>query len=277
VISPHLDDAVLSLGGTIARWVDEGARVVVATVYTAGPPLEAVPPSMRPFADYETRCREDAAALEVVGAEARRLGQIERAFRPPFVTWLQAFSTPPSREGFAELRAVRTALDQLAELSPEIVALPLGVGNHVDHVEVMVAATDWVTARGIGDRVRFYEDLYAVSGTMRRRRWVTRRRRWPPWRAPLLSAPRLAALLVAAALARRGPAVEAYLTAPWREAAWSVEPSTVRVYEDQKLAAVACYASQVRAFGGMRSLARVLRAYHRRWQLCEPLWRAEFS
>src|SRR5690242_15250592 len=37
-LSPHLDDAVLSCGGAIARHTSAGARVLVVTLCTAAPP-----------------------------------------------------------------------------------------------------------------------------------------------------------------------------------------------------------------------------------------------
>src|SRR5664279_1647995 len=88
IISPHLDDAVWSLGGSIAAWTAAGTRVVVATVYTAGPPLDEVAPEMRVFADYPARRAEDLAACASIGAEVRWLDQVERAFRRPFATGL---------------------------------------------------------------------------------------------------------------------------------------------------------------------------------------------
>jgi LmbE family N-acetylglucosaminyl deacetylase len=272
VISPHLDDAVLSLGGTIARWHDEGARVVVATVYTSGPPLDSVPPSMRRFADYGARTREDAAALAIVGAEPRWLGQVERAFRPPYLTGLAIFTTPRSRDGFSRLADIGAALDDI-DVDPDLVAIPLGVGNHVDHVETMVAASAWLERKRWSHRAVYYEDPYAVSGAMRRSHFVTRRHRWPPWRAPVLKAPRLAALLRAAAFARHGPPIESYLDTRWSAARWSVAASAIDAHEERKLEAIAAYSSQTRAFGGMASVARVIGAYHR----ClggEPLWHA---
>jgi LmbE family N-acetylglucosaminyl deacetylase len=277
VVSPHLDDAVLSLGGTISQWCDDGARVVIATVYTAGPPLDEIPASMRQFADYTTRLREDEAALAIVGAEARWLGQVERAFRPPYLTGLAIFTTPEARGGFARLASIAAALDRIdVAAAADRIAVPLGVGNHVDHVETLVAVTDWLLARGLAGRAVFYEDPYAVSGTMRRRHPVTRRRRWWPWRAPALTAPKLAVLLAAAAHARHGPPVDTYLAPAWQAARWRAEVSPIAGQEARKLDAVARYGSQVRAFGGMGGVARTLRAYHRR---CggEPLWRAELG
>ena len=41
VLSPHLDDAVLSLGGTIHHHVQAGERVLVATLFAASPAADA--------------------------------------------------------------------------------------------------------------------------------------------------------------------------------------------------------------------------------------------
>ncbi|KAB2956573.1 MAG: PIG-L family deacetylase, partial [Thermoanaerobaculia bacterium] len=52
VLSPHLDDAVLSCGGRIADEVARGRDVLVVTVFTADEPAE--PPS-RLAADLRRR------------------------------------------------------------------------------------------------------------------------------------------------------------------------------------------------------------------------------
>lgn len=272
VVSPHLDDAVLSIGGSIAMWSAAGHRVVVASVYTAGPALDELAPSMRKFADYTTRRAEDAAACAVVGAETRRLDQIERAFRKPYLKGWSFFSTPRERGGFDRLHAVTSAIDGLADLAPDRVLIPLGIGNHVDHVEAMIAATDIAIARGWLGRVGFYEDFYALSGQMRGRHFVSGTRIWRRWNAPLLKAPKLAVLLRTIAAARRGPPVETLLDPVLRGAVWELESSPID--EDRKLAAIACYASQARAFGGFAGIERAIRAYHAWWGGAEPLWHA---
>jgi LmbE family N-acetylglucosaminyl deacetylase len=277
VVSPHLDDAVLSLGGSLAAWSAAGARVVVASVYTTGPALATLAPSMRKFADYTTRRAEDAAACALVDAEPRRLGQIERAFRKPYLTGWSFFTTPPERGGFARLAAVTRALARvLAELAPDRIAIPLGIGNHVDHVETLVAATDAVLARGWLPRTRFYEDFYALSARMRRRHPVARAQMWRGGQAPLRGATRLAAVLETIAAARRGPDAAHYLDPRLRDARWTVERSPISpIDERRKLAAIAAYASQTRAFGGLAGIARATRAYHAWWGGAEPLWRAD--
>jgi len=273
VISPHLDDAVLSLGGTIAALTAAGERVVIATVYTAGPPLDELSPAMRKFADYRARCAEDAAACAVLGAEPRWLGRTERAFRPPYLTGWSFFAKPPDRCGFTTLPEVTRALDALADLAPDRILVPLGVGNHIDHVEALVAATDWALAQGLGDRLRFYEDFYALAGVMRRRHPVAGQRVWGRLRSPLVHARRLAVILRAISAATRGPSAETVLAPPLRDAAWSVTVTDVRATEDRGLAAIACYRSQTRAFGGYSGIARAIRHFHAWWG-GEPLWRA---
>jgi LmbE family N-acetylglucosaminyl deacetylase len=273
VVSPHLDDAVLSVGGSIAAWTRAGERVVIASVFTNGPPLDEVSPGMRKWADYPARRVEDAAACAAVGAEVRWLGQIERAFRRPYLTGLTMFRTPADRAGFATLPAVTAALDALVDLDPARIVVPLGIGNHTDHVEVLIAATDWALARGWRDRLWFYEDFYALSGTMRARHPIARRERFRTWRSPLLRARRLAVIMRAIALARRGPDVDTFLAPALQSATWHVTRSPID--EAAKLDAIARYPSQAIAFGGMAGIARAMRAYHALWDRAEPLWRVD--
>jgi LmbE family N-acetylglucosaminyl deacetylase len=271
VVSPHLDDAVLSLGGAIAAWTKAGERVVIATVNTNGPPLDEVSLDMRKWADYPARRAEDAGACAAIGAEVRWLGQIEYPFRRPFLTGLSYFTTPAERSGFTSLARVTAALDTLAELAPDRIVAPLGIGNHIDHVEAMLATTDWVIARGWLERTSYYEDFYALSGRMRRRHAVSRRQTFRAWRSPLLRARRLAVILRAISLARRGPDIERYFPPELSGASWAVTRAPID--EDRKLEAIARYPSQAVAFGGMAGIARAVRAYHALWDRAEPLWR----
>lgn len=271
VVSPHLDDAVLSIGGSIARWVAGGERVVIASVYTTGPALETLAPSMRKFADYARRRAEDDAACAGLGAEVRRLEQTERAFRPPYLTGWSFFTTPPARDGFAALPEVTAALEPLAALDPARILVPLGIGNHVDHVEALLAATDWAIARGWRDRLRFYEDFYALSRTMRAEHPIARQRMWRRRRSPLVRSRQLARILRMIAEARGGPDVTALLDPALRDATWTVKASPID--ERAKLAAIAAYPSQTAAFGGLDGIARAVRAYDAWWG-GEPLWRA---
>jgi LmbE family N-acetylglucosaminyl deacetylase len=75
VLSPHLDDAVLSLGGTIARAVRAGSEVTVITVFAGDPESTAEACEWDKLCGFSgageamrARRREDAQACEILGA-----------------------------------------------------------------------------------------------------------------------------------------------------------------------------------------------------------------
>ena len=129
VLSPHLDDAVLAVGGMISREAAAGRRVEVWTCYTAGPALDQIPANLRPLGDYSTRRDEDQRALGVLGAGYRWLDLPERIWREPALRREHhIFHTPQSRERFQYLPALRpivrellnTVLDSLANGVPVV-------------------------------------------------------------------------------------------------------------------------------------------------------------
>jgi LmbE family N-acetylglucosaminyl deacetylase len=76
VVSPHLDDAVLSLGATIARATRAGTAVEVLTVFGGDPESTAPPNGWDGRAGFEsaggaasTRREENREACAIVGAE----------------------------------------------------------------------------------------------------------------------------------------------------------------------------------------------------------------
>jgi LmbE family N-acetylglucosaminyl deacetylase len=271
-LSPHLDDAVLSAGALLARRAAAGRRVEVWTFFSQGPALADIPPDRRVFGDYATRLAEDERALARLGVQHRRLGFVERIWREPTLTsTLQIFHTPAAHEELVNVDAMRAIVGEAIDLGAEVYA-PLGVGNHVDHVEVALAATRELIERRAWDRLRFYEDPYALGAVCRHRHHVTRQRRWPFGRGPGWASPRVAALLGLVAASMRGPNIDAYLPAA-AALTWSCEAVAVDGFEDAKLAAIAEYGSQVTAFGGMARLAPFLRRAHRLLG-GEPIWRA---
>lgn len=263
VVSPHLDDAVLSLGGLIGRETAAGHNVEVVTCFTAGPPLETVPPKRRVFADYTARLAEDERALEILGASHRWLGLRERTWRdPPLSGPLHAFRTPPDIEDFAELSVIREVIGKMVDRGALVYA-PLGVGNHVDHVEVALAAFSEMMESELFSRILFYEDSYAMSRLPRRRHLVARRHIWPRFFAPAWASPRIGAMLFLIGLFARGPGLDDYLPEAGR-LEWTSEPASLSfVDEERKLAAVAEYGSQVRTFGGIDRVRRFFRRGHR--------------
>lgn len=250
IVSPHLDDAVLSVGGLIAREVAAGNRVTVVSCFTAGPPLDQIPPAQRVFGDYSIRRAEDERALAVLGAAHRWLDRPERIWRqPPLAKTLHVFHTPPKITDFSELATIRGAIGEWLDRGARVYA-PLAIGHHVDHTEVALAALRELLARGAYDRLRFYEDPYALGGGCRRQHWLARTRTWRVFGAPAWASPRVAALLRVVAASARGPVIDEYLPEVTR-LNWRCTPQALAPSEEaKKLAAVSEYTSQVRAFGG---------------------------
>lgn len=270
VLSPHLDDAALALGATIRRLVDAGRRVQVCTVGTTGPVLADIPQRLRPFGDYATRTLEDARALARLGAEGRHLGLREHLWRESRPRGLAAaFRTPSAADGFGELARLTAHVREVLEPGGVVLYAPLGVGHHVDHVEVMLAALAAARDLDALDHVRFYEDYYALSEACRRRHPVTR---GTAVGSPGLAAPVLGAQLALTAVLARGPQLDRYAPEA-RELRWESTVRPVEGYEEAKLAAVGEYRSQVRLLGGRSRLEAVIRRSHR-LRGGEVVWRA---
>ena len=177
VISPHLDDAVLSCAAllrTMARW----APVTVVTVFSAAdlpphtraartflrqcssgaPGADGAPSAARLFAE---RRREDVAVLDDLGVRHVHLGHPDALFRrrhdpsgllrragrllPELDHRYPTFRFDIARGRVS--RGDRALLDavtaEVADLGGGAVLAPLGVGRHVDHL----------LARAVGERL----------------------------------------------------------------------------------------------------------------------------
>lgn len=179
-ISPHLDDAALSCGGAIARHVADNQRVLVVTV------CSGIPPADRPFSPFaqqlharwnldadqvvQMRLREDRVALNHLGADGYWLAFLDAIYRQP-----DAYMSDETLFGKVAAddmlrRALFDALHSLARHCPGATFYaPLGVGWHVDHQIVYVAAAR-LAENGVA--VAFYEDFpyVQVAGALEQRR-----------------------------------------------------------------------------------------------------------
>lgn len=179
VLSPHLDDAVLSCGALISYAV-EHVPVTVATLFTeAGPPPYTL--SARRHlrhvgvtdaeALYYRRKIEDRAALESIGVTCVHIGLTDALYRrnarsgrlwinllpelahiyPVYRRHIVSGHLAPADAG--TLQHVRAFIQRIACQGPVLVLAPLAVGGHVDHLLTRTAA------ELSGARVGYYSDF----------------------------------------------------------------------------------------------------------------------
>lgn len=158
VLSPHFDDATLSLGAAIHRWAKDGRRVMVVTMCGAAPESGVLSPFAAEHharwaaaagsqwgnapAVVEARRSEDRTALALLEAEAWTLDVPDAIYRRvhhrgrdlfPYADAAALFG-PPHRNEAALGRAVADVLGTVRPLASDARWLvPLAIGGHVDH------------------------------------------------------------------------------------------------------------------------------------------------
>jgi len=114
VMSPHTDDAELGCGGTMARWIDEGAEMFTAAFSTAETSL---PPGSKPY-----RLKDEChLALDELG--------VPRDNR--FI-----YDFPVRELGYHRQDVLEEMVKLAREVQPEVVLVPSGADLHQDHAVV---------------------------------------------------------------------------------------------------------------------------------------------
>ncbi|TXN69588.1 PIG-L family deacetylase [Methylobacterium sp. WL6] len=168
-LSPHLDDAAFSCGGTLATLAASGWRVVMATVFTQSVPGPTgfalacqLDKGLDASVDYmRLRRAEDEAAARCLGVEVRHLPFREAPHRG-YGSAPDLFAEPHADDGIVEhlVPAFRALLNDIA---PDLILAPQAIGGHVDHLQVVAAF------RRIGSRqpVLWWRDFpYTVRDTV---------------------------------------------------------------------------------------------------------------
>lgn len=243
-LSPHLDDAALSCGGTIWKQVQAGQRVVVVNVFAGVPDYARLPAFARekhavwgsPDDVVAARRAEDQAALALLGADVVYWEYLDCIYRLDGARALypgEAYlwgDVDPADSALCK-QIVADIENVLSEAGEATCYAPLGIGHHVDHQIVRDVGLALVRR---GRRVWFYEDFpYA-------------------WRH--------------------------YQNATDRDDPlphdWEVETQPIEI--EPKIAAIACYRSQVPdLFGSEAAMAEAVREYARavgRTQYAERFW-----
>ncbi len=152
VLSPHLDDAILSCGGRLAAVAEAGGRSLIVTPLAGDEPSTA-PDSLaaRLRAAWQlpaggvvaARRAEDRAAADTLGAEVEHWPFLEALYRHgadglplyPRVELLYGEPAPEDAPLIAQLAERIAALP-----STRLLLAPLTVGGHIDHRLVRRAA-----------------------------------------------------------------------------------------------------------------------------------------
>lgn len=176
-ISPHLDDAVLSLGAGLAQAAQEGAKVTVYTVFAGTAPPPYSPAAERIHAIWGLspdddaplyRRKEDIAALGHLGVAYRHGRFLDAIYRKlPDGQWLTAHveggqklainphSPDSDRELVAEIKDDIKSI--IEECDPTLLVTCAAIGNHPDHEAARDAAL--FAAREKNIPIRLWEDL----------------------------------------------------------------------------------------------------------------------
>jgi LmbE family N-acetylglucosaminyl deacetylase len=170
VISPHLDDAVLSCGALLAHLAPRH-RVTVATVFTVAAPPPWSLPARRALRGlglldaedlFAQRRAEDRDVLAGIGAEAVNLGFRDALFRrgrlgPAYPTY--RLDAARGRVASCDTGLAAEVSARVGELArareAAVVFAPLGVGRHVDHLITRQAARELSRP----SRIVYYSDF----------------------------------------------------------------------------------------------------------------------
>lgn len=164
-LSPHLDDVAFSCGGLVALLHDAGWRALMATVFTR---------TIHPATGFALACQLDKGlGPEVDYMALRRAEDVEAATilgcEPLFLDFPEAphrgYESAPALFGsIAEQDRIQPELESALRLlsqsaHPDLVFVPQGLGDHVDHRLVIAAACAVFPPA----RLSFYRDTpYAI-------------------------------------------------------------------------------------------------------------------
>jgi LmbE family N-acetylglucosaminyl deacetylase len=144
-LSPHLDDAAFSCGGTLAALAAEGWEVVVATLFAASVPSPTgfalacqTDKGLPADADYMAiRREEDAEACRRLHARPVWLPFREAPHRG--YASAAALFGPLRSDDTAHLDLAAALEAPLARHRPDLLLAPQAIGGHVDHVQAVRA------------------------------------------------------------------------------------------------------------------------------------------
>ncbi len=158
IFSPHIDDAFLSLGGSILDWKEKGENILVVNVF-----------SVSNYTQYgigeaeevtEERKKEEIKVQKKTGVSSVFLDFPEALLRG-----YEMQKKEPYYPNKLNKKAEKKWFPQIKEVlfsyfkEEEEVYFPLAIGNHVDHLLVREAGRSFLKKKEKKGTVWFYEDI----------------------------------------------------------------------------------------------------------------------
>jgi len=142
IVSPHIDDAVLSCGIYIQRRVAAGDNIIVVDIFSAG-------------TNSDNRRKEEANALKIIGATGHFLDELDAPDRDSrYKSTKELFLARMDGSQEADIQRVQKRLEEFfAAHNIDLAIFPLGAGTHIDHRIAFEAGRRIKTVK-----TRFYED-----------------------------------------------------------------------------------------------------------------------
>lgn len=147
IISPHLDDAILSLGGFLTLMQKQNCKVI--TIFNTAWSIDT---NLKEWRDITRKnLAEEREVMEQLKCDFEFLDFPEALLRG-YARWNDALDMEKEYEVFRSITEC---------LSPEIkkydnIFFPRGIGNHVDHLLIKKLSDN---ASAYKDNIFFYEDL----------------------------------------------------------------------------------------------------------------------
>jgi len=186
-ISPHPDDVIASCGGTIAIFKDLGRFSIIYTMFSAyvDPPYSQEATELHllwgiPKDVVQMRRDEDRAATAKLGIPIYVGYQPDSLYRrDKDGNWLYGnegdIFNNLHKEAEYQINYFYNVFQNLFKKMNHIIYVPLGIGNHVDHI---IAFKIGYRLFKDGYKVRFYEDFpYSNKSELRKERIM----RFPNW------------------------------------------------------------------------------------------------
>ena len=145
VVSPHPDDAALSIGGILAR--KRCSSISIVTCFSESCSIETTDTDIT----TKVRLAEDEAYVEFIGARLVRLGFPDTNVR----TNVGRYPVDSTAEGLLREKLCGDLRSALSKIEYDLVFVPSAIGAHADHEHCKVAALQSCDSQTL----MFYEDL----------------------------------------------------------------------------------------------------------------------